>query len=163
MVSEIMRKMIDYSDGSHHDINHFTKVWAHAKTIGELEGLDADTQNILEIAAIVHDIACPSLRARYGTANGKLQEIEGPPMARELLRDTGLTDAQIDRIAFLVGHHHTPAEADGPDYQILIEADYIVNADESSYSPENIRSTHDTIFKTASGKKMLESIFKLTV
>ena len=37
---------------------HLSCVWTYAKTIGELEGLDADTQFILEVAAITHDIAC---------------------------------------------------------------------------------------------------------
>ena len=34
------------------------------KTIGELEGLDADTQFILEVAAITHDIVCPLCRKK---------------------------------------------------------------------------------------------------
>ena len=39
-VSEIARKMIEYSDGNIHDINHFMKVYAYAKTIGECEELN---------------------------------------------------------------------------------------------------------------------------
>jgi len=27
---------------------------------------------------------------------------------REFLADTGMTAAQIDRVAYLVGHHHSP-------------------------------------------------------
>ncbi len=34
-ISEIMQKMIIYSKGNLHDINHFLKVWSFAKTIGE--------------------------------------------------------------------------------------------------------------------------------
>ena len=41
----------------------------------------------------------------------------------------------MNRVAYLVGHHHSPEQIDGIDYQILIEADYIVNASESGYSP----------------------------
>ena len=100
----------------------------YAKTIGELEGLDADTQFILEVAAITHDIACPLCRQKYGNTNGKYQEQESAPLVREFLADTGMTAEQIDRVAYLVGHHHSPAQIDGIDYQILIEADYIVNA-----------------------------------
>ena len=54
-------KMIAFSEGNIHDITHLSCVWTYAKTIGELEGLDADTQFILEVAAITHDIACPPL------------------------------------------------------------------------------------------------------
>ncbi len=37
-VAEIMNKMIAYSDGNLHDINHFMKVWGYARTIAEMEG-----------------------------------------------------------------------------------------------------------------------------
>ena len=62
-IAQIMEKMIAFSEGNIHDITHLSCVWTYAKTIGELEGLDADTQFILEVAAITHDIAC-SLRFR---------------------------------------------------------------------------------------------------
>ena len=116
-------------------------MWTYAKTIGELEGLDADTQFILEVAAITHDIACPLCRKKYGNTNGKYQEQEGAPLVREFLADTGMTAEQIDRVAYLVGHHHSPAQIDGIDYQILIEADYIVNASESGYGQQAIRTS----------------------
>ena len=61
-ISQIMEKMIVFSNGNLHDMNHFMCVWAYAKTIGELEGLDRKTQETLEIAAITHDIACPLCR-----------------------------------------------------------------------------------------------------
>ena len=59
-ISQLMEQMIVFSNGNLHDITHFITVWTYAKTIGELEGLDADTQYLLEATAIVHDIACPS-------------------------------------------------------------------------------------------------------
>lgn len=158
-ISEIMQKMITYSEGNLHDINHFIKVWSYARTIGELENLNSETQFILEVAAITHDIACPLCREKYGNTDGKYQELEGTPLVRDFLKDTGLTDAQTDRIAYLVGHHHTLSNIEGSDYQILIEADYIVNADESHYSKENIRNFCDKIFQTQSGRALLQSIY----
>lgn len=53
-IAQIMEKMIAFSEGNIHDITHLSCVWTYAKTIGELEGLDADTQFILEVAAITH-------------------------------------------------------------------------------------------------------------
>lgn len=35
----------------------------------------------------------------------KYQEQESAPLVREFLVDTGMTAAQIDRVAYLVGHH----------------------------------------------------------
>ena len=57
-ISQIMEKMIAFSDGNIHDIDHFIRVWTYARTIGELENLDRETQFVLEVAAITHDIAC---------------------------------------------------------------------------------------------------------
>ena len=161
MVSQIMEKMIAFSDGNIHDIDHLIRVWTYSKTIGELEGLDAQTQIILEAAAITHDIACPLCRKKYGNTNGKHQEQEGEVMVRDFLADTGMSEEQIDRVAYLVGHHHTFIGIDGIDYQILVEADYIANATENGYSQQNIETFMQKIMKTESGKRILKSVFVL--
>lgn len=158
-ISRIMEKMIAFSNGNLHDMDHFMCVWTYAKTIGELEGLDRRTQETLEIAAIAHDIACPLCREKYGNTNGKWQEEEGGPLVRSFLADAGLSAEQVDRVAYLVSHHHTYTDIDGIDYQILIEADYIVNASESGYSPENRKNFLEEHMKTESGKRLLRSTF----
>ncbi|HCD45190.1 MAG TPA: phosphohydrolase [Lachnoclostridium sp.] len=160
-VSEIAAKMIIYSDGNLHDINHFMKVYAYAKTIGECEKLDSNTQAALEVAAIIHDIACPLCREKYGNTNGQYQEIEGTILAEEFLKDSGYSDEFIKRVIYLVGHHHTLKNIEGMDYQILIEADYLVNADEGNYSESNIRNAMEHIFITDTGISLLKSIYKL--
>ena len=160
-VAEAMQKMILLSDANFHDINHFLKVHAYALTIGACEGLSQAQRYTLELAAIVHDIACPLCREKYGNTNGKYQEIEGAVLVRDFLADTGLDEKQIDRVSYLVGHHHTLSDVSGADYQILIEADYLVNADESSYSAENIRNFRDTFFKTETGTRLLNDIYRV--
>ena len=158
-IADITKKMIAYSEGNTHDINHFLKVWSFARTIGQLEGLDGRTQEILEAAALLHDIACPLCREKYGNTNGKYQEKEGMPLAEAFLKDCGLSPEDNARVVYLVGHHHTLENIRGMDYQILIEADYIVNADESHYSIENIRHFREQIFRTQAGKAILDSIY----
>lgn len=158
-IAEIMKKMIEYSEGNLHDISHFIKVWSYARTIGELEGLDRQTQFILEVAAITHDIACPLCRKKYGNTNGKYQEKEGMILVADFLKDTGMSEEQIVRVAYLVGHHHTVSDIKGWDYQILIEADYIVNADESKYTLPNIKEFTNNICKSATGISLLKQIY----
>ena len=160
-IAQIMEKMIAFSEGNIHDITHLSCVWTYAKTIGELEGLDAKTQFILEVAAITHDIACPLCREKYGHADGKHQEIEGQPIARAFLAGTGLDEDVIERVVYLVGHHQTLTNVEGIDYQILLEADYLVNADEAAFSRENILNTRAHLFKTATGTALLDSIYSL--
>ena len=160
-VAEITKRMIDYSKGNRRDINHFLKVYAYAKTIGECEGLDPETQLTLEVAAIVHDIACPLCREKYGNTNGKYQEAEGMVLAAEFLKDAGLPQACLDRVVYLVGHHHTLTDVEGLDYQILLEADYLVNADEHGYSRENVENTLAEIFRTATGSALLRAVYQI--
>ena len=158
-IAQIMEKMIAFSEGNIHDIDHLIRVWSYARTIGELEGLDRETQYILEVAAITHDIACPLCREKYGNTNGKYQEAEGVPMVEAFLNGTGMSAAQIERIKYLVGHHHTFSNIEGADYQILVEADYIANASENGYDEKNIENFLNKIVKTSAGKKLIESIF----
>ena len=160
-IAQIMQKMIRFSEDNIHDIDHFIRVWTYAKTIGELEQLDEETQYILEVAAITHDIACPLCRDKYGNTNGKHQEEEGAPLVKAFLSDSGMTKTQIDRVAFLVGRHHTFKEIDGLDWQILIEADYIANATENGYSRENVKSFIQKIMKTGSGIRLAQAVFCL--
>ena len=159
-ISEMIIRMIDFYNGNSHDINHFIKVWTYAKIIGEAEKLDTETQFILEAAAVVHDISCPLCREKYGNADGKHQEEESPALVCDFLKNTGMNAAQIDRVVYLVSHHHTLTNIEGSDYQILIEADYLVNADESRYSAENIENFGRQYFKTRTGHSLLHSVFK---
>ena len=160
-ISHIMEKMIAFSEGNIYDIDHFVRVWTYAKTIAESEEIDAETQYILEVAAITHDIACPLCREKYGNADGKHQEEEGAPLVKGFLADSGMTDAQIDRVAFLVGHHHTFKGIDALDWQILLEADYIANAAENGYSREIISTFMQEIMKTESGIRLAHAVFCL--
>ncbi len=86
IVSNAIEKMIDFYQGSQHDINHFLKVWSYARNIGQMEGLDDHTQEVLELTAVVHDISCPLCRKKYGEANGKKQELESPPLVSEFFQ-----------------------------------------------------------------------------
>lgn len=155
----IFKKMIEYSNGNIHDINHFLKVYGYAKTIGDSEGLSAAEMISLETAAIIHDIACPLCREKYGNTDGKYQEKEGIPLALEFFKDSGLPEQIIKRVVFLVGHHHTLKNIKGADYQILIESDFLVNADESKYSEQTIRNALENIFKTETGISLLKSVY----
>lgn len=158
-ISEVIVKMVGISAGNLHDIDHFLKVYAYARTIAEREGLSAEERRRAEIAAVIHDIACPLCREKYGNTEGKRQETEGAVLARDFLKDTDLPAETVERVVFLVGHHHTPQEVDGMDYQVLLEADFLVNAGESGYSKASIRHALERIFRTETGKKLLQEIY----
>ena len=159
IVSIAIQRMIEFYKGNRHDINHFLKVWAMAKTIGELEGLDAHTQEILELAAVIHDIACPLCREKYGDTDGKHQERESPPLVEAFFEDLPVARADAERISWLAAHHHTYTDIGGIDHQILLEADYLVNADENGYKRPAIENFRARIFRTAAGIRLLDSVY----
>jgi hypothetical protein len=72
-----------------------------------------------------------------------------------------LAEAQTDRISHVVGHHHTYEGVDGQDWQILLEADYIVNASENGYTKENIRNFLNRHARTIAGKRLIQEVFCL--
>lgn len=159
VIADMIKKLTAQSQGNLHDINHFMKVYAFAKCIGELEGLDEESQNVLEAAAIVHDIACPLCRAKYGSTEGKLQEQEGIALTEEFLREYGLPRDFVQRVVWLVSHHHTYSDVKLPEHRILLEADFLVNADESGYSKEQIEAAKRSFFRTKSGTELLSSMY----
>jgi uncharacterized protein len=122
---------------------------------------DAVTKMILFYDGGVHDIACPLCRKKYGNTSGRHQEEEGSPLAREFFSGFDIPSEELDHVCFLVGHHHTYTKVDGLDYQILLEADFLVNASESRYSCRQIGSFREKVFRTESGLRLLDSIYRL--
>ena len=100
-IAAAIEKMTDFYKGNIHDIYHFLKVWAFAKNIGEAEGLDPKTQETLEMAAVVHDIACPLCREKYGNTSGKHQEEESAPLVAEFFKDVPAGELDVERITWL--------------------------------------------------------------
>lgn len=76
-----------------------------------------------------------------------------------MLADVGYDKKDIDRICFLVGNHHSYDKVDGIDFQILIEADFIVNAYEYGLKADSIRALSKNVFKTKSGTKILNTLY----
>ena len=150
-----------YCTGDPKRIQHFIKVYQFAKIIGEMEGLPEEEQHILETAAIVHDIGIKPAEEKYGSCGGKLQEQEGPDVAEEMLQRLGYEPKVIDRVCYLVGHHHTYDQIDGSDYRILVEADFLVNLYEDSVSKDAVKNAYDKIFRTETGRRVCSLMFSV--
>lgn len=159
MTGDVIAAMIEYYQGDARRINHFLKVFAFAKSIGECEGLSPAMQEILEIAAVTHDIGIKPSEQKYNSAAGKYQEMEGPPVARELLTGLGYAQRLVERVCYLISRHHTYHEIDGKDYQILVEADFLVNLYEDQCGQNEIKSVREKIFRTKTGLEFLDRVF----
>ncbi len=159
-LTKIMLEMVAYDRGDAPRIQHFVKVHDFAAVIGVTERLDEETQLILETAAILHDIGIHPSEVKYGSDAGHYQEIEGPAEAEAILRRVGgYTEAQIERVKFLIAHHHTYHDIQGMDYQILLEADFLVNLFENTSQYDAAKTVREKLFKTAAGIRMLEDMF----
>lgn len=156
---KLIEKMMEYYAGDPKRVQHFLKVYEFAKLIGESESLDTETMHILRTAAIVHDIGIKISEEKYGSSNGKYQEKEGPAVAEPMLLALGYDEAVIDRVLFLIAHHHTYNEIEGLDYQILVEADFLVNLFEDGSSREAAQKVQKNIFKTNTEMKYLSDLF----
>lgn len=156
---ELLLSMMDYEKGCPSRIQHFVKVRAFGRTIGLMERLPPKELFTLEAAALVHDIGIKPSLVKYKSSAGRYQEELGPPLAEEMLQRLGYPEDVIKRVSFLVGHHHTYVGIDGPDYQILVEADFLVNMLEEEMSPEAIASVYRKVFKTEGGKRLCRSMF----
>lgn len=158
-INRLILAMVDYDAGDPMRIQHFIKVHSFAKLIGTQEKLDKGTLYFLETAAIVHDIGIKRCEEKYGTCTGKQQEAEGPPVAKELLERLHFDPVVVERVCYLVGHHHTYTNIDGPDYQILVEADFLVNIYEGNMPKEAREAAYHNIFKTKSGSALYQTMY----
>jgi HD superfamily phosphodiesterase len=160
-IDRLAQAMMEFFRGDAEQIQHFVKVYTYAGWIAKWEGLDGETCERIAAAALTHDIGIKPAREKYGSSAGALQEQEGPAVAEPMLKEIGFEPEVIERVCYLIGHHHTYTSIDQSDYQILIEADYLVNAEENHDSPEDIQTAFRNIFRTKSGRHLLEEIYLL--
>lgn len=161
MLNKLHLAMIKLYRGDAKRIQHFCKVHSYAKLIAENEDMDKKDLFILEAAALTHDIGIHVCEEKYGNCNGKLQEKEGPAIAEKLLQELGFAEDVSERVQYLIAHHHTYDKIDGMDYQILVEADFLVNIMEDNLSKEAASHAYHTIFKTECGKQICRDMFGL--
>lgn len=160
IIDQLTWKIIDFDKGDPKRIQHLLKVHRFAQLIARAEHVDEHTRQVLECAAVLHDVGIHPAEAKYGSCDGKLQEQEGPAPARRMLQSLGLPPADVERTCYLIAHHHTYTDIDGIDYQILVEADFLVNIYEDNLPQAQAAIVKERIFKTAAGTRLLHLLFE---
>lgn len=161
LINKLHLEMILLYSGDPKRIQHFCKVHSFAKLIAQTENIDPKTLFILEATALTHDIGIHLCEEKYGKCDGRLQEIEGPAIAKCLLSNLQFEECVINRVCYLISHHHTYDNIDAIDYQILVEADFLVNMYEDNLSRQAVECAYKKIFKTDSGKRICKEMFGL--
>ena len=161
-VRAVYEKAAEYFHGDVRRIQHFTKVLQFSTLIAEGEGLSAADEETLQVAAILHDIGIPESERKYHSAGGNYQQIEGVPVARELLSALGWDAARTETVARMISLHHTYTKI-GDDLllRILVEADMLVNAYEEDVPAEGLAKFVQTVVRTATGRRLFAVVYRV--
>ncbi|HRY75621.1 MAG TPA: hypothetical protein P5217_05000 [Methanoregulaceae archaeon] len=157
--SRVMERMIAYFGRDAKRINHALKVCSFAQIIAARECPGTELQEIIAYTAILHDIGIHEAERKYNSTSGNYQQIEGPPIARQILSDLGVAPSIIDRVCFITGNHHTYTNIDGIDFQVLVEADFLVNIFEDEMERQATESVLHRIFRTETGRSLLRIMY----
>ena len=143
-------------------VDHALKVLRFSEEILQGENVTGKIAETVMLTAILHDIGIHEAERKYNSNFGMYQEIEGPPIAKRMLREMGIRNRTIERVCYIIGGHHTPSKVDDVDFQILWEADLLVNIEESGLMTDknvNVRTIISKNFKTATGKRIAETLY----
>jgi putative nucleotidyltransferase with HDIG domain len=139
-------------------VNHSLKVARYAEHI--LKGEGGNPLVVLG-AAYLHDIGIHEAERKHGSNSGDYQEMEGPAIARQILERLDVQKETIDTICDIIAHHHHPRDEETLDFQILYEADWLVNIEEEGISKdrERVEKVIKAAFKTATGKGLAQELY----
>jgi hypothetical protein len=120
---------------------------------------DLRTREVVGITALLHDIGIHEAERKYHSTAGTYQQIEGPPVVREILSGLQVPADIIDRVCFITGNHHTYTRIDGLDFQALVEADFLVNIFEDEMQQDAVAALGEKVFRTPAGRSLLERMY----
>jgi len=162
MIHRVINSMVIYFQNDVGRINHALKVYGFAHALAGMEGLSAEEKLVVDLAAVLHDIGIKEAERKYNSSAGKYQEIEGPPIAKGIMDECRVETEIANRVCYLIGNHHSYHKIDGLDFQILVEADFLVNIYEDEMSENAIESVRNKYFKTAGGIKLIETMYNFS-
>ncbi len=153
------------TDKAAEQIAHTLDVLSYAERILEGEGIDSPfVADVIVLAALFHDIGIPESQRKYGSNEPKYQHLEGPPIARSILTDLGVRPDILERVCFIVGNHHHRNEIDSIDFQIVYEADYIVNTASAvsvrskELGKEHLETMYSENLSTATARRLIREL-----
>lgn len=161
-VQQTMKRMIDYyaaCDST--QIAHTLCVHEYTRMLAMRERYDERKRGLLEIAALLHDIGCPSAKWKYGDSLPIHQQQEGMCIAADwFASDPSWLDTQEAQwVVDVVGAHHNAVQAEVLGFEVLYEADLIVNLFEGYYPVDYADVYYHKMVRTKSGKQLFRQLF----
>lgn len=152
--TKLLENALLYEEGHPRRTQHILKVYALARLFGEQENLSLEEQQILQAAAILHDIPIKYCKEHFhGNASQENQQKAAPMLVTDFLQKANYLPSCIPEILDLVMSHHAYAIKRSKLLQLLMEADLLVNSFENASDPEELKKIPD-IFVTDFGKKL---------
>jgi HD superfamily phosphodiesterase len=158
-IAKVALAMMQKNSGDFRRIEHSLKVFAYAQQLGISESLDDQMLEILKVTALLHDIGIHVAEKKYGRSSSHYQEVEGPPVALEILTSLGFKQEVVVRVCYIISRHHTFTAIDSIDFQLIVEADFLVNSSEDQMSDEQITHFAKNIFRSQSGLSCLRLLY----
>lgn len=140
-------------------IGHAGTVARFAEKIGKNE---KSNLAVVLCAAYLHDIGIKNAEEKYHSSAAKYQEIEGPPVARQIMEKLGAKEDLIEEVCDIIGHHHHPGNEESLNFKVLYDADMLTNMYECK-SRQGVDSAEfeaklDRLFLTPSGNKLAKEV-----
>ena len=156
--NKIIDNMKQYFENDKKYIDHALKVLSYTKELLKQEKGDGQ---IVFPAAILHDIGIKLCKKKYNSTGGQLQEIEGPPIARKILKELEVDSKIIDEVCDIIASHHSPGEINTLNFKIIWDADWLVNLEDeyNIKNKEKLEKVINKIFLTKTGKNLGKSIY----
>ena len=147
-----------YFGGDERRIEHALSVLAAARAVNAVEKADPV---VVEAAAVLHDIGIHEAERKYGSSAGNYQEIEGPPIAEEILAEFDLGEDVVEHVLAIIAEHHSAKTIDTREFRVLWDADWLVNIPDEFDLEEktSLGALVVKVFKTAAGREMAEKKF----
>ena len=139
-------------------IEHALAVLDYAEQIQNGESSDP---LIVRAAAILHDIGIQEAEHKYGSSAGNYQEVEGPPIAEEILKKFDISAEAVERICRIIANHHSAKDIDTIEFRVVWDADWLVNipTDFKEASKKKLQEIIDKTFKTDEGRRLAAELF----
>lgn len=143
-------------------IGHATRVARHAENIGKAE---KGNLGIILCAAYLHDIGIVEAERKHGSHAPEYQELEGPPIAREILTRLRASEEMITEVTDIIGHHHHPREKETLSFKVLYDADLISNLEEKHktepITTDQLAELFDTSLLTETANTYARKLFNM--
>jgi predicted HD phosphohydrolase len=157
-LAKVKVAMEQYFGDDQRRIDHALQVSLYAMEL--LTYVDANPILTLT-AAYLHDIGIHEAKRKHNSSAGNWQEIEGPPIVRQILAELHADYTFTELVAEIVANHHTRDGVLSPEFRVIWDADALVNfagvlEGKSEEQIENILQDH---MATEAGFRIASHIF----